>query len=63
MFINLQRKYDYLLVEANVHECMCEYYCKYHNEMCYKAPVRSMFVMFSIVGHCRYCNELYYKAP
>jgi len=32
-------------VEANVYVYMCGY-CKYSNEMCYKAPVIGVFVMF-----------------
>lgn len=47
MFIKLHKQYDYLLVEENVHEIICGFYCKYHNDMCYKALVNNMIFMFS----------------
>ena len=57
--------------------CTYVYGCKYHHELCYKAPISSMGVMllwllyshvvmmfcFEQVFHCKYCNELSYKAP
>ena len=42
--------------------CICGYY-KYHNELCYKAPVNGMFAFVLVDGNCKYCNELCYKAP
>jgi len=45
-FINLNKAYDYFLGEANAYVCICGYYCKYDNELCYKALVNGIFVMF-----------------
>jgi len=43
--------------------CVCISYCKYCIELCYKAPISGIFVMFLAVCHCKYYNELCYKAP
>ena len=51
----------YLLVEADVHECICGCYYKYCNEMCYKAIVRKFCFVFNR-GHCKYFNALSYKS-
>ncbi len=42
----LNIRYEHFLGEANVYVCICGYYCKYCNDLCYKALMNSMFVMF-----------------
>lgn len=61
----------YLMVQSNeflVYVYVCEFCCKYRNELCYKASIRRMIVMFIMLvmvwsKYCKYCIEMCYKAP
>ena len=59
LFANTSIISFYFLVDIM---CICVYYCKYYNELCYGFDFHHGFD-FEQVIHCKYYNELSYKAP